>query len=74
LIANYFVSGKFDQTETDLFLGNGDGTFRHKKIVTLPGAPDYNAELGLVPADLNSDGLLDFIFQEPGVVSVFARK
>jgi hypothetical protein len=74
LIANYFVSGQFNQTETDLFLGNGDGTFRHKMIVTLPGAPDYNAELGLVPADLDSDGLLDFIFQEPGVVSVFVQK
>jgi hypothetical protein len=74
LIANYFTSGKFDKTETDLFLGNGDGTFQHKKIVNLPGAPDYNAEEGIVPADLNSDGLLDFIFQEPGAVSVFVQK
>jgi hypothetical protein len=74
LIANYFTSGKFNKTETDLFLGNGNGTFQHKKIVNLPGAPNYNAELGIVPADFNSDGLLDFIFQEPGVVSVFVQK
>ena len=72
LIANYFVSS--NQTETDLFLGNGDGTFQHKKVINLPGAPDYNAEEGIVPADFNSDGLLDFIFQEPGVVSVFTQK
>jgi hypothetical protein len=72
LVANYSVS--FSQTKTYLYLGNGDGTFRAKKIVNLPGSQGYNAELGLVPADLNSDGLLDFIFKEPGVVSVFVQK
>jgi hypothetical protein len=72
LITNYNISNT--QTETDLYLGKGDGTFQHKKAVRLPGAPNYNAENGLVPADLNSDGLLDFIFVEPGVVSVFVQK
>jgi hypothetical protein len=56
----------------ELFLGNGDGTFQQKKIVKLPGV--FNAEEGIVPADLNSDGLLDFIFQQPGDVSVFTQE
>lgn len=59
---------------TDLYLGNGDGTFQPKQVVKLPGGMDYNAELGIVPADFNSDGLLDFIFQEPGEISVFVQK
>jgi hypothetical protein len=73
LIANYFTSGNYNHSETDLFLGNGDGTFQLKKIIDLPGQP-YNAELGIVPADFNSDGLLDFIFQQPGDVVVFTQK
>jgi VCBS repeat protein len=74
LMANYFKGNGFKQTETDLFLGNGDGTFQPKKIITLPGNTVYNAEEGIVPADFNSDGLLDFIFQQPGEVDVFTQK
>ena len=74
LIANYFTSGNFNQSETDLFLGNGDGTFQPKKVIKLPGEPFYNAEIGIVPADFNSDGLLDFIFQQPGDIAVFMQK
>jgi FG-GAP-like repeat len=73
LIANYFTSDNGRQSETDLFLGNGDGTFQLKKIINLPGQP-YNAEKGIVHADFNSDGLLDFIFQQPGDISVFTQK
>jgi hypothetical protein len=69
LLVNYLVSDT--QSETDLLLGDGDGTFQPKKVVKL-GC--YNAEDGIVPADFNSDGLLDFIFQEPGDVSVFVQK
>jgi hypothetical protein len=72
LVANYLVSDT--QSETDLFLGNGDGTFQRKKIVKLPGASNYNAEEGIVPADFNSDGLLDFISQAPGEVDVFTQR
>jgi hypothetical protein len=72
LIVNYLSS---DSTaETDLYLGNGDGTFRRKRIIKLAGQPFYNAEGGIVPADLNSDGLLDAIFQAPGEVDVFVQK
>ena len=73
LIANYFTSSTGSQSETDLFLGNGDGTFQPKKIINLPGQP-FNAEDGIVPADFNSDGLLDFIFQQPGDIAVFVQK
>jgi Tfp pilus tip-associated adhesin PilY1 len=69
LIVSYVT---FNASVFELFLGNGDGTFRKAKPVNLHGV--YNAELGLVPADLNSDGLLDFIFQQPGDVSVFTQK
>jgi hypothetical protein len=74
LVANYFTSSKSNQTETDLFLGNGDGTFQRKKVIRLPGQPFYNAEEGIVPADFNSDGLRDFISQAPGEVDVFIQK
>jgi len=74
LLANYFTSGNFNKTETDLFLGNGDGTFQRKKIMSLPGEPFYNAENGLVPADFNSDGLLDFLLIEPGAFNIFVQR
>jgi hypothetical protein len=73
IMANYFVTINPLKSETDLFLGNGDGTFQPKKIINLPGQP-YNAEEGIVPADFNSDGLLDFIFQQPGEVDAFVRR
>src|SRR5690349_15870897 len=72
LLVNYLVADT--QSETDLYLGSGDGTFGPKRVITLPGAPNYNAELGIVPADFNSDGLLDFIFQQPGDIAVFTQK
>jgi len=72
LLVNYNTTDV--QAETDLYLGRGDGTFRPKQVVKLPGGTDYNAEEGIVVGDLNSDGLLDFIFQEPGGVSVFVQK
>jgi hypothetical protein len=70
LVASYFISNT--QSEFALYLGNGDGTFQRKKLVNLHGV--FNAELGIVPADFNSDGLLDFIFQQPGDLSVFIQK
>jgi hypothetical protein len=74
ILANYFLANNSNKTETDLFLGNGDGTFQRKKIVTLPGQPFYNAENGIVPADFNSDGLLDFLLKEPGAFNIFVQK
>jgi FG-GAP-like repeat len=48
---------------TFLLLGNGDGTF--KKARKIDGVPDSGTE-GIVVGDFNSDGLLDFVFQEGG--------
>jgi hypothetical protein len=44
------------------FLGNGDGTFQSPQTIALP--PVFSAELGITAGDFNSDGLLDYIFQE----------
>jgi hypothetical protein len=74
LLANYIVAVNPIRAETDLFLGNGDGTFQQKKIIKLPGLPFYNAENGFEPADFNSDGLLDFISKAPGEFDVFTQK
>jgi hypothetical protein len=74
LLANYIVGVNPIRAETDLFLGNGDGTFQRKKIIKLPGQPFYNAENGFEPADFNSDGLLDFISKAPGEFDVFIQK
>ena len=74
LLANYIVGVNPIRAETDLFLGNGDGTFQRKKIIKLPGLPFYNAENGFEPADFNSDGLLDFISKAPGEFDVFIQK
>jgi VCBS repeat protein len=74
ILANYFLANNLNKTETDLFLGNGDGTFQRKKIITLPGEPFYNSENGIVPADFNSDGLRDFISKAPGEFDVFIQK
>jgi hypothetical protein len=38
--------------------GNGNGTFQPETVVNLP---DNIEDLGIVPGDFNSDGLLDFI-------------
>jgi len=40
--------------------GNGDGTFQQQTTVKLP---DNMEDLGIVPGDFTSDGLLDFIMQ-----------
>jgi len=74
ILTNYYLPNTFLKTETDLFLGNGNGTFQRKKIIRLPGQSEYNAENGILPADLNSDGLLDFIVEQAGPFAVFSQK
>jgi len=54
-----------------VFLGNGDGSFQPEQIVA-SGFPF--GELGIVPGDLNSDGLLDFVFQTGGGSEVYEQK
>jgi len=69
LVASYAVSDT--QSEFDLFLGNGDGTFQNKRLVQLANGPHDGT---IVPADFNSDGLLDFIIQDAFQVAVFIQR
>jgi|GEM_PF-1256326 len=45
--------------------GNGDGTFQPKQFIPLK-PKGSNGEAGIITGDFNSDGLLDFMFQEGG--------
>ncbi len=74
ILTNYYLPKTFLKTETDLFLGNGDGTFQRKKIIRLPGQSEYNAENGIVAVDLNSDGLLDLIIEQAGPLAIFVQR
>jgi hypothetical protein len=53
-----------------LLLGNGDGTFQTPQSINV-GQSD--GETGIVVGDFNSDGLLDFVFQNNGMV-VYTQK
>lgn len=55
-----------------VLLGNGDGTFQSPRVVGIPLVP--LPELGITVGDLNSDGLLDFIFQSGLGMDVFSQK
>ncbi len=48
-------------TQLELYLGNGDGTFKAPSIITTAANPNANggANIPLVLADLNKDGKLD---------------
>jgi hypothetical protein len=55
-----------------ILLGNGDGTFQKESVVKLP---DNIEDLGIVPGDFNSDGLLDFIMlPAAGGIQVYTQK
>jgi hypothetical protein len=52
--------------------GNGNGTFQPETAVNLP---DNIKDLGIVPGDFNSDGLLDFIMlPAAGGIQVYPQK
>jgi hypothetical protein len=53
-------------------LGNGNGTFQPETAVNLPNDIE---DLGIVPGDFNSDGLLDFIMlPAAGGIQVYPQK
>jgi hypothetical protein len=64
--SDLFVSSYSPSTQFSVFLGNGDGTFRSEQLVTLPGIVQYTAESGMASADVNFDGLLDFVIIDAG--------
>ena len=56
-----------------IFLGNGDGTFVARTVVSLPGG--YVSELPIMVGDFNSDGLLDFIMQPPSsTIAIYIQR
>jgi hypothetical protein len=52
--------------------GNGDGTFRKAKKIVLP--KNFGGEIGIVPGDFNSDGLMDFVLVGNGGHTVYIQK
>ncbi|HXM20638.1 MAG TPA: VCBS repeat-containing protein [Terriglobales bacterium] len=67
----YFKDG-FSNPTFAILKGKGDGTFERETAVKLPGNIE---ELGIVPGDFNSDGLLDFIMiPGAGGVEAYTQK
>jgi hypothetical protein len=67
----HFTNGVRDRVFA-ILLGNGDGTFQRETVVNLP---DNIEDLGIVPGDFNSDGLLDFIMlPAAGGIQVYTQK
>jgi hypothetical protein len=54
VINNSFVLPGGAQSQVEIFLGNGDGTFKAPTVVTTPANPT-----SIVLSDLNKDGILD---------------
>ncbi len=54
VIANSFVLPAGAQSQVEIFLGNGDGTFQAPTTISTPANPT-----SLVLSDLNKDGILD---------------
>jgi hypothetical protein len=72
LIASTPAAGGHFNPEFEVFWGNGDGTFQKAKKLNLP--QNFGGEIGLIPGDFNSDGLLDFVMVGPGGFSVYIRR
>jgi hypothetical protein len=54
--------------ELDVFLGNGDGTFKHLPAQTFPAlAPPSDVPSQLIAGDFNHDGALDLLIDNSGV-------
>jgi hypothetical protein len=55
-----------------VFWGNGDGTFQKAKKINLPD--NGGGDIGLLPGDFNSDGLLDFVMVDASGLEVYTQK
>jgi hypothetical protein len=61
-----------NNSEFVVFWGNGDGTFQKAKKINLPD--NGGGDIGLVPGDFNSDGMLDFVIVDPVGLEVYTQK
>jgi hypothetical protein len=52
--------------------GNGDGTFQKAKKISLP--QNFGGQGGIVTGDFNSDGLLDFVLENPNGLAVYIQR
>jgi hypothetical protein len=59
-------------TKFAVLWGNGNGTFQKAKKITLP--KNFGGEGGIVTGDFNSDGLLDFVFENDTGLGVYIQK
>jgi len=72
LIASTPAAGGHFNPEFEVFWGNGDGTFQKAKKLNLP--QNFGGEIGLIPGDFNSDGLLDFVMVNNSGFWTYTRK
>jgi hypothetical protein len=56
----------------EIYLGNGNGTFQPRVQVFAPGE-GVGGESGIITGDFNSDGLLDFIFENDGEIGIYLQ-
>lgn len=59
-VAGYTTMGGYSSLELDVFLGNGDGTFRHLPPQTFPSLTNIPIQQ-LIAGDFNHDGKLDLL-------------
>jgi hypothetical protein len=52
--------------------GNGGGAFQKAKKISLP--QNFGGQVGIVPGDFNSDGLLDFVLVNASSLGVYTQK
>lgn len=68
ILISDFIDGRIE-----IYLGNGNGTFQPRVQVLAPGE-GVGAESGAIAGDFNSDGLLDFIFENDGEIGIYLQR
>jgi hypothetical protein len=66
------ISNSSPATNYEILLGNGDGTFQSEQNFNLPGNIAYTGIQGIAAADLNRDGILDFVVIDAGGLDVIS--
>ncbi len=61
----------FNKTRLQVFLGDGAGNFTPGQVLTFAQTPNYGYNVPFVLADVNGDGKLDLILEEPAKVVIW---